>query len=135
MENFILDHDINVFCVTAMSFPDGIMDAYNKLHALVPDSKNRRIFGLSRPDERGTIIYKAAAEETFEGEAAKPGCEEFVIESGTYTSLVIHDFMKDLPGIGRAFTALLTTPGIDPNGLCVEWYLDDSDVRCMVRLA
>jgi hypothetical protein len=29
---------------------------------------------------------------------------------------------------------LLTQPNIDPNGYCLEWYLNGKDVRCMVRL-
>ena len=29
---------------------------------------------------------------------------------------------------------LISQPDIDPNGYCLEWYLNDMDVRCMVRL-
>jgi hypothetical protein len=43
--------------------------------------------------------------------------------------------MKDIPAIGNTFQELLETPGIDPNGYCVEWYINDKDVICMIRLA
>jgi len=42
--------------------------------------------------------------------------------------------MKDLQSIGKAFHELISQPEIDPNGYCLEWYLNQSDVRCMVRL-
>lgn len=42
--------------------------------------------------------------------------------------------MDDIPAIGKAFKELLAIPGIDPEGACVEWYLSNKDVQCMVRL-
>jgi hypothetical protein len=133
MEKFTLANDIKVFCITATSFPDGIMAAHEKLHSLVPFSSDRRYFGISRP-EKDEIIYKVAAEEKGKGEAEKFNCEPFVIKSGEYICLTVKDYMKDLPAIGKAFQQLLANPDLDPNGYCLEWYLNDKDVRCMVRL-
>ncbi len=42
--------------------------------------------------------------------------------------------MKDLPAIGNTFQQMIARPDIDPEGYCVEWYLSDKDVQCMVRL-
>ncbi|HEY3389349.1 MAG TPA: hypothetical protein VGK38_07255 [Prolixibacteraceae bacterium] len=134
METINLESDINVLCVTAKSFPDGIMDAFDQLHAIVPADEVGRQFGISRPAQGGTIVYKAAMEEVQEGEAEKLGCEPFVIKRGKYIYLDKTDFMKDLPGIGKTFQMLISQPNIDPNGYCLEWYLNDKDVRCMVRL-
>jgi hypothetical protein len=133
MENFDLDYDIKVFCVTASSFPDGIKNAHETLHSLVPFSKDRKYFGLSRP-ENGVIIYKAAAEEKEKGEAESLGCETVVIKSGQYICLTILDFMNNIPAIGRAFQELLTNPNLDPEGYCIEWYLNEKDVKCMIRI-
>jgi hypothetical protein len=135
MEKFIVEQDINVCCVTAASFPNGVMAAFNKLHELFPFSSGRRNFGLSRPNEKGEIIYKAAAEELSEGEAEQTGCERITIRKGEYISIMVHDYMQHIPAIGQAFAELIKVPGIDPEGYCVEWYLNDKDVRCTVRLA
>lgn len=35
MENFTLNADIKVMCVTAESFPEGIMAAHSQLHIIV----------------------------------------------------------------------------------------------------
>jgi len=134
METFILENDIRVFCVTAKSFPDGIMEAFEKLYASVDLGDRGRQFGISRPNQKGQIVYKAALEEINDGDAEKFGCEPFVIQKGSYIFLDRLNFMKDLQSIGRAFHELISQPGIDPNGYCLEWYLNPNDVRCMVRL-
>ena len=134
MDTFNLEEDIEVFCVTARSFPDDVLEAHQTLHALVPYSPERKYFGISYPDAPGHIIYKAAAEELVPGDLSKHGLEKFVIKKGKYICILINDFMKDIPSIGKAFQELITQPAIDPNGCCVEWYLSEKDVRCMVRL-
>ncbi len=133
METITLDEDIKVMYITAASFPDGVMAAFDKLYATVPPESNRRIFGISRP-EKGVITYRAAAEEIVAGEALKLGCDTLVLKKGKYCAISINDFMKNIPAIGTAFQELLAVPGIDPEGYCVEWYLNDEDVQCMVRL-
>lgn len=134
IEKFILDKDINVICFQAKIFPEGIMEAFQKLHSLVPSSSGRRNFGISRPGESGEIIYKAALEETFEGEAKSLNCESFKIKSGEYESIMIKDFMQNITNIGSAFQKLTTRPDIDPEGYCLEMYLNENDVRCLVPL-
>ncbi len=134
METITIDKDINVLYVTAASFPDGIMAAFDQLYALVPPGGERRIFGISRP-EKGVVTYHAGAEEMFEGEAKKLGYNRLVLKKGRYNAITILDFMKNIPRIGASFQELLSMPGIDPEGYCVEWYLNGEDVQCMVRLA
>ena len=135
MEEFILKEDIKVFCETAKSFPDGIPKAHQDLRSMVPFSADRRYFGISRPNEKGVIIYYAATEEIYQGEAEEFGCETFIIESGKYISMIIHNFSDHLQSITKAFHELTEYQGIDPEGYCIEYYLNEKDVRCMVRLA
>lgn len=133
IEKFYIEKDINVFFVTATSFPDGVPAAYEKLHEMITASAERKYFGISWP-ENGKIIYKAAAEELEEGEAEKYNCKAFTIKRGNYISILIKDHMKDGASIGNAFQTLLKHPGIDPKGYCLEWYINyaDGDVRCLV---
>src|SRR5258705_10000884 len=135
MESFFLKQDIKVFYVKASSFPDGVQEAYQKLHALLVTPVGRRFFGISYPEGPGKMIYKAAVEENYPGEGKALGCENFVIKKGKYISIYIKDFMNNIPAIGKAFQELLVDERIDPNGCCVEEYINDKDVRCMVRLS
>lgn len=134
MANYVLEKDIHVFYVTASSFPNGVLAAHQQLHAYVDYDSNRKYFGISAPDKTGTIIYKAAAEELKKGELSKHQLQEFIIKKGNYIYIDIKDFMKDVFSIGKAFDELISNQAIDPKGCCIEWYLTQNDVRCMVRL-
>lgn len=134
MENYFLETDITVFCVTADFAPDAILKAHQKLHAMIPYTSARRYFGVSCPNEHGIVVYEAAAEELTPGEGKKLGLETLVLKKGNYTSLILTDYQKDIDAIGLAFSKLLQNKHIDPQGYCVEWYLNDTDMRCMVRL-
>jgi hypothetical protein len=134
MEKYNIENDIRVLITEAKSFPEGVMDAHQLLHSKIPFSPERRYFGISSPNRNGEIIYKAAAEELHEDEAAKYDCETFVIKSGEFISILITDFMKDIQSIGLAFKKLLLFHDIDPNGYCLEWYVNEKDVLCMIKL-
>lgn len=134
MQTFNLENDIQIFYVTAKSYPEGILAAHQQLHAMVPFSYERKYFGLSRPENNSGIVYRAATEETFEGEAEKYNCETLTINKGQYLSLIISNYRQDLPSIGIAFQKLLSQPNIDPQGYCIEWYISETDVNCLVRL-
>jgi hypothetical protein len=133
VETIVIDKDIKLIYEQAASFPEGVKAAHDKLHSLFPFTTERQYFGLSRP-ENGVIIYRAAVEEIAPGEAEKFHLPTTTLKNGNYISITIHDFMKDIPAIGKTFQELLAHPGIDPQGYCVEWYFNMDDVRCMVRL-
>ncbi|MES2514052.1 MAG: transcriptional regulator [Bacteroidota bacterium] len=134
MQFYSLEKDISVFCVTASSFPEGVLAAHQKLHSYVSFNENRNYFGISAPDKTGTIVYKSAAEEMEPSELSKHNLEPFVIKKGSYSYIDIRDFEKNIPAIKKAFDELITNPDIDPQGCCVEWYLKSNLVRCMIRL-
>lgn len=134
MEIIKIERDITIFYVTAKSYPEGIMEAHQKLHSIVPFSYERNYFGLSRPENNNGIVYRAATEETYKGEALKYNCETLLINQGNYLSIVIKNYRKDLESIGIAFQKILSKPNIDPEGYCVEWYLSQNEVNCMVKL-
>ena len=135
MDPYFLNTDINVLCVTANSFPDGIKPAFDELNSLIQSPEPRKIFGISYGDGKDNIIYKAAAEQKSEGEADKLGCESFTIKKGEYISMYIADFMNNIPAIGQAFQEMCRDKRVDSKGYCVEMYLNNNkDVLCIVRL-
>ncbi|MFD2871092.1 transcriptional regulator [Mucilaginibacter ximonensis] len=134
METIKFDQDIRVMYVEATSFPDGALAAHQKLHSYFPFTTVRRYFGLSRP-ESGIIRYKAAAEIMESGEAEKYGLQTIVLKKGDYHALTLRDYMKDIPSIQRTFSQLIALPDIDPEGYCVEQYIGQNDMLCMVRIA
>lgn len=135
MEIFNIEQPVKVICVTAESFPAGIGAAWNKLHSLFNNIIDRTYYGLSYGNNKGGIIYKAAATEKFEGEAERLGQEQFTIRAGKYIGTTLKDWKKDETIIGRTFQQLLKDERIDhEEGYCVELYLNENDVQCMVKM-
>jgi hypothetical protein len=141
MENFKLEKDINLFCVKADAFPQGIMAAHQKLVSIGKRLGKRNYFGVSYmyDDE---ILYMAAAELNHDKETIPASCETYTLRKGNYISIYISDFANNTSQIEKAFKALLADPKIDENGCCAECYFPEGsdgtnakDVRCMVRLA
>lgn len=134
METYDLEQDIKVFYVQAESFPEGIKPAFDKLHSLLKSHTGRNFFGISYPERPGKIIYRAAVEESYNGEAEELSCPTFTIKKGKYIGVYIKDFMKNIPAIGNAFQQLLQDPQIDPAGYCLEIYEGMANVKCLVPL-
>lgn len=133
MENYVVEKDIRVLCVTAASFPDGIQEAFSKIHSLIPDAALRTTYGISYGSPNGSIIYKAGMKALQPGEAEQFGCEEYIIKKGKYIGRVVN-WKKNVTQIGETFQALLTDPDLDKSGACIEEYINDDEVKCMVRL-
>lgn len=132
MDHYNFQKDIPTYCVTADRFPEGIGAAHKELQALLPKNNRRDYFGISWPDENGIIIYKAAAE-IMEGESL-PGLETFVIKNGPYNAFYIYNYAENPDSIGQAFELLLKEHEVAPNGYCLEWYINENDVKCLVPL-
>lgn len=132
MDSYILGEDIKVMYVTAANFPDGIVAAHQHLQSLLPNVADRRHFGISKPNENGEIVYKAAAEETHPGEAQNLGLETFLIKNGAFMSFYITDYRENPNSIRTAFQLLTGQQEADPNGYCLEWYIGENDVKCLV---
>ena len=136
MDTITIDHDILLAYVQAFSFPEGVMAAHEQLHVHFPfPGDGRKFFGLSRPEDASAISYKAAAEIRSEQERHAKGLPVLMLKSGNYYSITIRDYMQQIPAIGNTFQQLLSQSGIDPEGYCVELYLNEKDVQCMVRMA
>ena len=133
METILLEKDIKVLYITAESFPNGILASHQALHNIIPFSKERKYFGVSRP-ENGSIIYKAAAEIMEIGEAEKYQLNTLIIKKGNYSSYSVKGYREDPIKIQDAFQKLISNPKIDPQGYCIEWYINNETVECMVRL-
>lgn len=125
--------DIEVICEKASSFPQGVMEAHEKLAAKVSSSPQRQHYGISHPAGNG-IVYKAAASALYPGEATKLRSEPFVIRHGLFVSEFVPAWQEKMNQIQQVFEKLLADPRIDAKGYCLEEYVGDSDMWCMVPL-
>ncbi len=135
MEIYKIEKDITLMYVEAASFPDGIEEAFKKLEALLPKQENRNFFGISYMGENNNIIYKAAAEESYPGESEKYHLNSFTVRNGNYISETITNWRNNVSLIGSTFQKMLQQQNIKPDGYCLEIYINETDVQCLVPLA
>ena len=133
MKQIKVEKEINVFYIEAKSFPEGVMEAFQKMHSLIEFPPQRRNFGISKPGN-GRMTYRVASEELIKGDLEKHGLAKFTIPAGNYIGIALQDFRKDLSNIQKTFQSLLSEPNVDPDGYCVEEYVGMNDVVCMVKL-
>jgi hypothetical protein len=134
METYFLKDNITLLCLEATSFPEGITDAFDRLNKKIPSNGSRKRYGISHGTENGGIIYRAAVEQVSEDDAAQLNLDKFVLKKGEYVGSRIINYPEHMESIGKTFNKLLANPRLDPNGCCVEIYLNGKDVQCMVRL-
>lgn len=134
METYFLKDDIALLCMKANSFPDGITNAFDRLSQVIGGVEGRKLYGISFGSKNGETIYKAAAEQLDDREAAELKLETFLVKKGEYVGARVINYPDHMESIGKTFQKLLANPRLDPNGCCVEMYLNEKDVQCMVRL-
>jgi hypothetical protein len=134
MEEIMIVQSCLVFFIKADSFPSGVQEAHKKLWSILPDAEERSFYGISNRDINGSIIYRAATKEMYRGEAGIYECEVFEIKKGIYLAQTLRDFPSQWPMIGNIFAEMLTDERIDDQGYCLEIYLNDRDVQCLVKL-
>lgn len=126
--------DFKVFGKHVKSFPNGIGEAFDSLIETMPREPKRSYFGISEMAENGDVLYYAAAEETFEGEAQKYGYDIYIVKEGEYLTVTVSDWRKKTSCIKDVFEAMLDDVRIDKENPCIEWYKNDDEMVCMVRL-
>ena len=134
METYNLKNDLKVFGKEVPTFPRGVSDAFHQLITIIPDGSNRAYYGLSHMDETGKIIYKAAAEEKYAGEAEKYNCDRYIIEKGEYLAVTLADWRGKTDCIKDMFHDMMEDDRADKTKEVVEWYKTDTEMLCLVKM-
>ncbi len=134
METYVQKKDLAVFGFQVKSFPEGVGEAFDSLIAMVPEGLNRSYYGLSYMTAEGNVVYIAAVEEKNKGEAEKNRCERYTIDKGKYSSVTIKDWRQKTDCIKDVFQGMMEQKNIDHTKPCVEWYKDDDEMCCMLKL-
>jgi len=132
MERYTLQYDQKVFGIRVKTFPLGIGEAFGSLAEMISEGYDRSYYGLSQISD-AEIIYIAAAEEKYEGEAQKYNCEEYTIEKGEYLMELIRDWRKKTDSIKDVFHEMMQDSRFDNTSQCIEWYKDDDEMLCLVK--
>jgi hypothetical protein len=134
METYNLKNDLKVFGKEVRTFPLGVAEAFHELLTMIPDGSHRAYYGLSHIDEMGKIIYKAAAEENYAGEAEKYNCKRYLIEKGEYLSVTITNWRDNTECIKDVFHDMMEDDRADKTKDVVEWYKTETEMLCLVKV-
>jgi hypothetical protein len=133
IEKIKLKDDLRVLGFQVRDCSTGIGEAFENLVKRLPGGFDRSYYGISEMTEDG-MIYKAAALENYEGEAEQYQCEKFMIEKGEYLAVTLFQWRKNLDSIKEIFHGVFQEPGVDKTKPCIEWYKNDDEMVCMVKL-
>ncbi|HEX5149934.1 MAG TPA: hypothetical protein VFW07_00720 [Parafilimonas sp.] len=134
MEKLIFENDVKVFGIEVKTFPAGIGEAFDELIKKTGDnSGERNYYGISSMNNDGKMIYKAVAEEKFEGEAKKLMYDAAVIEKGKYLCEALYHWQNKTCLIKGIFHSIMNDDHVDKTKPCVEWYKNDEEMLCMVK--
>jgi hypothetical protein len=134
VEKYNLKDSLKVFGKQVATFPEGIGEMFNNLIRMLPDGDKRSWYGISKFTKNGGILYFAATEESFDGEAKKYGCDRYVIEKGEYLTETVNDWRKKTDCLKDVFHTLMQDSRVDKTTPCVEWYKNDDEMLCMIKM-
>jgi len=132
MEKYTLKDDQKVFGIQVKTFPSGIGEAFETLVKTISEGYDRAYYGIGQIVNQ-EIIYIAAAEEKYEGEAEKYNCESYIIEKGEYLIEPIKDWRMKTDCIKDIFHKMMQNSLFDNTKPCIEWYKDDDEMLCMLK--
>jgi hypothetical protein len=133
MELFTINDDIKVICKNIPTFPIGIKEGFDEMIEHY-GMEGREYYGISRMDADFNIIYKVAVKEEVPNEGDQYGYTPFIIEKGQYLSETLLNWMSNTNVIKESFERLMQDPRFDNTYDCIEWYVSDDEVKCLVRI-
>lgn len=133
MEKYHLQNDVKVFGFQVKNFPDGVGEAFDALIKMLPPAHTRPFYGISECSGEG-VVYIAAAEETFDGEGKKYGCENYIVEKGEYISASLVDWTSKTHCIKDVFEEIVKDKRVDKTQPAIEVYKNMKEMICMVKI-
>jgi hypothetical protein len=68
-------------------------------------------------------------------EASQYNLDRYTIERGHYITFTLNDWRKKTDTIKDIFNVLLQNKAADHSKPCIEWYMNDQVMLCMVKKA
>jgi hypothetical protein len=99
---------------------------------MLTDGYKRDYFGISYLKD-GKVTYFAMAAEKFEGEAQQDNFEKYLLPSGLYLMEEIQEWRSNTASINGVFMEMLKSQKQEQGQPCVEWYLTDTIMRCLIK--
>ena len=133
MKTRILEEPIELLCIRAKTFPEGIMEAFQEIKNRFGDQAGKECFGFTMQGESG-LIYWAAIRRSAVTLSEQEGLELLTIEPGTYATQSIDHWQSKIELIGQTFEKLFSNEEVDPKSPGIEWYQNENELVCMAKM-
>jgi predicted transcriptional regulator YdeE len=129
----ILEIDnINTISVKAVSFPEGINEAFQKIESSLDSLKGRKFYGaLCFNSESQTMEYRACLVPADENEVSKLGFEKYIIPGGKYAAAKLNDWESHTNEIGKTFSEISSNYETDSSRPQIEYYRSQKELILM----
>jgi len=128
-----LESDLDLICVRAKSFPQGIEDAFTTLENKIPTRKDRECYGIYEKNQDG-VTYRAAMLKKSDDEDVRYSLENYTMRRGKFLGVKINNWKNNMEKIGRTFDEMFEDERVEKNSPSIEAYKGMNDVICMVRI-
>jgi len=125
--------ELKFMYVQALSFPDGIQDAWDKLERPLSTLNRRKFYGISHIID-GAIEYRACVIPLDDSEPLRLGFDIFTIPSGWYATKKLIDWPKHKHMMKIIFEELSNKYPLDNTRPYIEFYRSQKEVVLMIPI-
>lgn len=133
MKEIKIESDLQLICVRAKSFPQGIEESFKVLESKVPGKKGRECYGIYEENDSG-ITYRAGMLKEAGNEDVIYRLENYTIKKGKYLGVTIYNWKDNIPKIGQTFDKMAEDQRVEKNSPSIEVYKGLKDVICMMKM-
>jgi len=132
MNSITFQNDLHVCGLEVISFPEGISETFDTLVQAVPGGFTRSFFGVSFMRDQKMVYVACFEKKPSEVISALP-LTNLTIEKGTYLAEPIKDWRSKTRTLNQVFRKMLAHEQADHTKPCVEWYLNEYEMMCLVK--
>lgn len=125
--------DLKLMYVEALTFPNGITEAWNKLEQILKSLKGRKFYGSSQCINV-KMEYRACVIPLDDDEPKILGLETFIISASNYAVKKLKNWAKQLQLIPEIFDELSSKHTVKKGSPFLEYYKSEKDVLLMVPI-
>ncbi len=117
----------------APKFPQDIEPTWERFIQDLNQQDKRTLYGACRTERDDTMYYYAAATLVKDDETPQEDMVIFNTEGGKYASLMLKNWMQNVPEIAKTFDKLSEIHDMDDSRHSLEEYVGD-DCYCMIPI-
>lgn len=133
IESYVIASPILLWIFPAENFGEGIAQSFVQLaNNLGHQGEKRDCYGIVTKEEEAMVYY--AGMSPLPADNDRPNTlKTYEILAGSYAMIRISDWNQNLLHIGPTFDQILKSGLVNPSSPCIEYYISENELYCMVQ--